>query len=86
MKNFYPVAALLDSNNKVIGEVYDAPQFGNSIEVAGCFTADGKAVNVKSYKISRSKVNLKKAECEQPLSLTATCYTFHAVSNGKVVY
>jgi len=78
MKTYYPTAALLDSNNKVIGEVFDAPRFGNSIDVAGCFTAEGKPVNVKSYKISRSKVNLEKARYEQPVYRINSIYTFNS--------
>jgi len=57
--------ALLDDNQKVIGEVFDAPQTGNRIAVAGAFTASGDAVNVRFYSISRSKANLAKAKTAQ---------------------
>ena len=79
-------AALLDSNNKVIGEVFDAPAKGSTIDVAGCFTAGGDPVNIKEYKISRSKSNLNKAAFEQSVSKVGDCYTFHNVVNGVVVY
>jgi len=83
-------AALLDRDSKVIGEVYDAPEKGNTIEIAGCFTADGDPVNVRKYKISRSKRNMHKAEFEQPVSVVNTKYgkvwTFHCVENDQVVY
>ena len=73
--------ALLNRDNKVIGEVFNAPLSGNTIEIAGCFTESGDAVNVKSYKISRSAVNLKKASFEQPVSKRETnhapVWTFH---------
>jgi hypothetical protein len=76
-------AALLDRNNKVIGEVFDAPEVGNTIEIAGAFTINGDAVNVKTYKISRSLKNLKKAQFEQPVCKKETnhspVWTFHSV-------
>ena len=53
-------AALLDQWDDVIAEVSDAPA-GNTIEIAGGFTADGDPVNVRTYKISRSKKNLERA-------------------------
>ncbi len=34
----------------------------SSIDVAGAISADGAPVNIKSYKISRSKKNLSMAE------------------------
>ncbi len=79
-------AALLDRNDKVIGEVFDAPEKGNRIDIAGCFTANGDPVNVKSYKISRSKKNLQKAEFEQPVSKVGQVWTFRCVENDTVVY
>ena len=83
-------AALLDQNKKVIGEVFDAPEEGNSIEIAGLFTINGDAVNVQKYKISRSKKNLEKAIYEQPVSKKETnhsaVWTFHCVENDQVVY
>lgn len=78
-------AALLDRDNQVIGEVFDAPQKGHTVEIAGCFTADGDAVNVKTYKISRSKRNMEKARYEQPVSKVGSYYTFHCVENDTVV-
>lgn len=83
-------AALLNAKNEVIGEVYDAPTAGNFIEVAGAFTANGEAVNVKSYKISRSVKNMKKAAFEQPVSKIDTKYgpiwTFFCIESNTVVY
>lgn len=72
-------AALLDRNNRVIGEVYYPPKTGNVISVAGSFTINGDAVNCIDYKISRSKANLIKAEREQPLVQVGTeqIWTFH---------
>lgn len=69
-------AALLDRNGKVIGEVFDAPERGNSIRVAGGFTSENVAINIKVYKISRSVKNLKKAQYEQPLSKIGDLWTF----------
>jgi len=60
-------SALLNAKGLVIGEVYGSPRTGNTIDVAGAFTVNGDPVNVKTYKISRSKANLAKAEKEQPL-------------------
>ena len=57
--------ALLDDNQQVIGEVFDAPVTGNRIAVAGAFTASPDAVNVRFFSISRSKANLKKAQTAQ---------------------
>lgn len=83
-------AALLDRDNRVIGEVCDAPEKGNTIEIAGCFTADGDPVNVKKHRISRSVKNLRKAQFEQPVSVVNTkhgkVWTFHCVENDQVVY
>tara|TARA_R110000851_G_scaffold325616_1_gene493739 strand:+ start:493 stop:738 length:246 start_codon:yes stop_codon:yes gene_type:complete len=79
-------AALLDNNDKVIGEVFDAPERGYLIEVAGCFTASGDPVNVRNYSISRSKVNMHKAQFEQPVTKVGNVYTFNAVFNNEVVY
>ena len=82
-------AALLDRDGNVIGEVFDAPA-GYSIDIAGAFTVDGDAVNVKTYKISRSFRNLKKAQFEQPVSKIETnhapVWTFRAVESNRVVY
>ena len=72
-------AALLDRFNNVIGEVFDAPEKGYSIDIAGAFTIDGDPVNVSSYKISRSKVNMEKAEYEQPVSKVGDVWTFYGV-------
>jgi len=72
-------AALLDRNNRVIGEVYYPPKHGNIISVAGSITIGGDAVDCIDYKISRSKANLVKAEFEQPLVQVGTeqIWTFH---------
>ena len=72
-------AALLVKNSRVIGLVCDAPAAGNTIAVAGCFTADGDPVNVRSYRISRAVRNMAAAQFEQPLSRVGGVYTFHAV-------
>lgn len=70
-------AALLDRDGDVIGEVFEAPEKGNSIEVAGAFTISGDPVNVKTFKISRSKKNLDKAAYCQPVSKTGNVWTFY---------
>lgn len=79
-------AALLNRNKKVIGEVFDAPKKGNTIDIAGAFTADGDAVNVRTYKISRSRANLIKAQYEQPVSKIGDVYTFLVAVNARAVY
>lgn len=79
-------AALLNKDRKVIGEVFDAPETGSAIEIAGAFTANGEAVNVNSYRISRSKANLAKAVFEQPISKVGDHYTFWCVEDDRVVY
>lgn len=89
MKKEETKAALM-LRNKVVGEVFDAPERGREIILAGRFTVDGDAVNVKTYKISRSKRNLAIAKYEQPVSKVKTrrgdYYTFHCVENNTVVY
>jgi len=81
-------AALLDSRDKVIGEVFDAPITGNTIKIAGAYTVDGTPVNVKTFRISRSKRNLEKAQFEQPVYLDKNgCYTFGTIDeNGEPIY
>jgi len=78
-------AALLD-NGKVIGEVFDAPTTGFTVELAGAFTNDNQPVNVSTMKISRSKTNLDKAAYCQPVTKIGAVWTFYAVRDGKVVY
>ena len=72
-------AALLDRNNRVIGEVFYPPKTGNIISVAGAITINGDAVNCIDYKISRAKANLIKAEREQAVVQVGTeqIWTFH---------
>ena len=82
----YSKAAILDRNGRVIGEVFDAPEKSNTIEIAGCFTLTGDPVNVQTYKISRSRKNLQKARFEQPVSKVGNFWSFHAVENDEVVY
>ena len=84
-------AALLDRDKKVIGEVFDAPETGHKIQIAGAFTINGDPVNVKTYKISRSKKNLEKARYEQPISKVQVrkdwpVWTFRCVENNTVVF
>lgn len=83
-------AALLDNKGKVVGEVFDAPESGSYIPIAGAFTVDNDPVNITKYKISRSVKNLEKAQYEQPVSLVnckhGKVWTFHAVVNDTVVY
>lgn len=84
-------AALLNSNKDVIGEVFNAPKSGFSIEIANSFTIDGTPVNVETYKISRSKSNLLKAQYTQPISKVNSrhgdVYTFMAIDDEfEVVY
>lgn len=71
--------ALLDKKGHVIGEVFDAPRTGRTVDVAGCFTASGDPVNVRTYKISRSKANLAKAYYQQPLIKCGDVFTFHHI-------
>jgi len=58
------MAALVSRDNDVIGEVRHAPKSGRTIDVAGAFTIGGDAVNVRRFKISRSKRNLEKAKSQ----------------------
>jgi hypothetical protein len=51
-------AAILDRDGGVIGHTYEAPARGYEIKIAGTFTASDDPVNVRVYKISRSKANL----------------------------
>lgn len=78
-------AALLNDYGKVIGEVLEAPISGYSIKIAGAFTRDGEPVNVKTYKISRSKINLKKAQSEQPVLRVKDIYTFECAEEGSTI-
>ena len=79
-------AALLDRNNRVIGEVYYPPRTGNIISVASSIT-NGDAVNCVDYKISRSRANLVKAEHQQPLVQVGTeqIWTFHYMGDVWVM-
>jgi hypothetical protein len=52
---------------------------GLTIEVAGAFTFNGEPVNVETFKISRSKLNMKKAEYEQPITKVGNVWTFNSV-------
>jgi hypothetical protein len=79
-------AALLGNKGTVIGEVFDAPEKGNTIEVAGAFTNRGEPVNVDTLKISRSKRNMQKARFEQPVTKVGDVWTFSSVEDGRVVY
>lgn len=78
-------AALIE-RGRVIGLVYDAPEKGYTVDVAGCFTANGDPVNVSTYKISRSKANMRKAEHEQPVSKVGDVWTFQCVEGDEVCY
>jgi hypothetical protein len=70
--------AAVMNEKKVIGYVYDADKLLRKIDVAGCFTQDGDAVNVRSYKVSHSKRNCERASYTQPVSLHKSgCYTFY---------
>lgn len=42
--------------------VADVPEGVTRIEVAGAVTTDGAPVNVRSFRVSRSKANWKRAE------------------------
>jgi hypothetical protein len=79
-------AALLGEDETVIGEVFDAPEKGNTIEVAGAFTNRGGPVNVETFTISRSKRNMKKAQFEQPVTKVGDVWTFNPVEDDRVVY
>lgn len=79
-------AALLDVFGDVIGEVFDAPEKGNSIEIAELIDSEGNVLRVKNYKISRSKTNMAKATYKQPVSKYKNVWTFHCVENDQVVY
>ena len=79
-------AALLDVSGDVIGDVFDAPEKGNTIEVAELLDSNGNVLRVKKYRISRSKKNMTKALCEQPLSKHKNVWTFHCVDNNQVMH
>ncbi|MGL4518025.1 MAG: hypothetical protein ACRCUH_15200 [Shewanella sp.] len=79
-------AALINKNGEVIGEVFDAPETGNVITLAGCFTSKGEAYNCKKMLISRSKRNLAKAVFEQPVTKVGEYYTFYNVEDDEVKY
>lgn len=53
------IAALIDEKGRVIGEVFNPPKEVSEIKVTSGFTATGELVNVKTYKISRSKKDLE---------------------------
>jgi len=72
-------AALLNQKGQVIGEIFEAPEKGNTVEIALFITSDGVVINKKEYAISRSKKNLDKASYEQPISKYGDVYTFHYV-------
>jgi len=72
-------AALLNQKGQVIGEIFEAPEKGNTVEIALFITSDGVVINKKAYKISRSKKNLEKASYEPPISKYGDVYTFHYV-------
>ena len=78
-------AAMLDKSGNVIGEVFDAPEKGYYIELAGNFTINGDPVNVRTYKISRSKKNLAAAKYTQAvIKITikkSDYYTFHDLNS-----
>jgi len=76
-------AAMINNIGAVIGEVFDAPEKGNEIEVAGAFTTDGSPVNVKTYKISRSKRNLEKARYSQTVIPSHGVWKFADIDNEE---
>lgn len=74
------LAAVVDKNSgDVVGYIVNAPKTLKSIEIAGCYTSTGEAVNVSEYKVSHSARNIEKAQRTQPVSLHAKSgtYTFH---------
>ena len=86
MKTATARAAILGRDGDVIGHTYEAPAVGYSLKIAGTFTVSGDPVNVRDYRISRSKRNLEKAAFEQPAQKVGDVWTFHAVENDQVVY
>jgi len=53
-------AAILDQFNEVVFTA-DVPKGIREVEVAGTTDANGYPINVKTFKVSRSKKNLAKA-------------------------
>lgn len=72
-------AAVIGKSGGAIGYILSVDDRGEKgvIEVAGVYTIDGSAINVKIYKISRSKANIAKALYSQPVSIKSGYYTFH---------
>jgi len=85
-ENEFLRAAILDRSGNVIGEAFDVPAGVRSIDIAGDFTIDQDPVNVRTYKISRSKVNLGRACFEQPASKIGDVWTWLCVQNGRVTW
>jgi hypothetical protein len=71
-------AVISKRTNDVVGYIVNAPKSLKRIEVAGCYTSTGQAVNVSEYKVSHSVKNIEKASRTQPVSLheKSGTYTF----------
>ena len=67
--------------SQVIGYILNAPKSLKSVEIAGDFTVDGKALNVTTHIVSHSIKNMDKAALTQPVSLHSKSgvYSFHFV-------
>ena len=70
-------SVILDSNNGIMG-IVDSKE--TSVEVAGAVTSDGSPVNVRRYRLSRSKMNLDRLSREE--AEYATKHDHH----GRVFY
>lgn len=71
-------AVVSKRSGDVVGYIVNAPKSLKRINVAGCYTSTGDAVNVSEYKVSHSVANIAKAERTQPVSLheKSGTYTF----------
>jgi len=71
-------AVVSKKTNEVVGYILNAPKSLKRIEIAGCYTSTGHAVNVSEYKVSHSVKNIEKANRTQPVSLheKSGTYTF----------
>ena len=81
MNTYAAVLGKKSLGSKVIGYIVNPPKGLKTIDIAGDLTDDGEAINVSTHRVSYSKVNIKKAEHKQPVSIHAKSgtYTFFAV-------
>jgi hypothetical protein len=71
-------AVVSKRTSDVVGYIVNAPKSLKRIDVAGCYTSTGEAVNVSEYKVSHAVKNIEKAKRTQPVSLheKSGTYTF----------